>query len=93
MHRSTRTGTMERILKDYLEEQLRELDEEIELEVDDDLVLIGLDSVAYVRLLAFIKKRFEIRVPDTDVTVEQFGTISGIAAYLAGRGVTEESGP
>jgi len=77
---------MERILKDYIEEQLRELDEEVEVEAHDNLVLIGFDSVAYVRLLAFIKRRFGVQIPDTDVTVEQFGTVSSIATYLQTRG-------
>lgn len=76
------TSSMEAILKDYIEQQLRDLGEDIDLGLDDDLVLIGFDSIAYVRLVAFINERFGIKVPDVDVTVEQFGTVANIAAYL-----------
>lgn len=77
------TSSMEAILKDYIEQQLRDLGEDIDLGLADDLVLIGFDSIAYVRLVAFINERFGIKVPDIDVTVEQFGTVANIAAYLA----------
>lgn len=87
---SANTGeNMKDILKDYIEAQLRELDEEAEVEIDDDLVMIGFDSVAYVRLLAFIRQSFGVRVPDTDVTVEQFGTVSAIVNYLQAHGAEQ----
>ena len=81
---------METILKGYIEEELRALGEDVELDVDDDLALIGFDSIAYVRLIAFIKERFEIRVRHAEVTVEQFGTVSAIASYLGAQGATPE---
>jgi acyl carrier protein len=73
---------MEQLLTNYIEEELREVGEDIQLRADDDLVLIGFDSVAYVRLVAFLKDRFGIRVPDSDVTVQNFGTVEAIARYL-----------
>ncbi len=79
---------METIIKNYIEEQLRELGDDIELEPDDDLVLIGFDSIAYVRLIAFIHTEFGVRVPDAHVTVEQFGTVAAIASYLEANGAT-----
>lgn len=83
---------MEIILTTYIEEQLRDLGEDIEVAADDDLVLLGFDSIAYVRLVAFIHDEFGIRVPDADVTVEQFGTVEAMVAYLEGRGVTVAAG-
>lgn len=73
------------ILKDYVERHLSELGEDAEFEVEDDLVSIGFDSVGYVRLLDFINTEFGVHVPDSDVTVEQFGSVAAIAAYLETR--------
>lgn len=83
---------METILKDYIEAQMREMDEHVDLDVGDDLVAIGFDSIAYVRLIAFIEDRFGLSIPDSEVTIEHFGTIGNIAAYLEGSGVTVKGG-
>lgn len=79
---------MEDILKTYIEGQLQELGEDVVVDVDDDLAMIGFDSISYVRLLAFINERFGVRVPDSDVTVERFGTIASMARYLESVGAT-----
>jgi acyl carrier protein len=81
--------TMETLLTNYIQEQLRDVGEDVELEPDDDLVLIGFDSIAYVRLVAFIRERFGLRVPDADVTVEQFGTVAAMVDYLEARGAED----
>lgn len=53
---------------------------------DDDLLLSGLlDSMAIIRLLAFIKDTFGIDVPPEDVVIEHFSTINAIAQYLSAR--------
>ncbi len=78
---------MKQVIIDYIEAELREVGEDVDLLPDDDLVLIGFDSVAYVRLVAFIKERYEIVVPDSDVTVGNFGTVEAIHAYLESHGV------
>ena len=78
---------MEQFLTNYIEAELREVGEDVNLEADDDLVLIGFDSVAYVRLVAHLKQVFGVRVPDADVTVENFGTVAAIALYLESHGV------
>ena len=77
---------MEQAIIEYIEGELRDVGEEVELHPDDDLVLIGFDSVAYVRLVAFIKNRYGIRVPDADVTVGNFGTVAAIVGYLEAKG-------
>lgn len=77
---------MTELITAYIEQQLRDQGDEISVRQDDDLVLIGYDSVAYVRLLAFIKSEFGLTVPDADVTVQNFGSVAAIAEYLDGRG-------
>ncbi len=73
---------MEQTIIEYIEGELRDVGEDVDLHADDDLVLIGFDSVAYVRLVAFIKSSYGIKVPDSDVTVGNFGTVAAIVRYL-----------
>ncbi len=77
---------MEKVIIEYIEGELREVGEDVQLHSDDDLVLIGFDSVAYVRLVAFIRSSYGIKVPDSDVTVGNFGTVAAIVSYLESRG-------
>ncbi|MBT8207147.1 MAG: acyl carrier protein [Acidimicrobiia bacterium] len=77
---------MTELITTYIEQQLRDQGDEIAVRPDDDLVLIGYDSVSYVRLLAYIKSTFGLSVPDADVTVENFGSVVAISQYLDGRG-------
>jgi len=57
---------------------------DLEVAVDDDLLTDGLlDSLAVVRLVAFIDEDLRIAVPPQDITVEHFSSISAMADYLA----------
>lgn len=50
---------------------------------DEDLLLSGLvDSLGVVRLIAFIEEEQDISIPAGDVTIENFGTIEAMVAYL-----------
>lgn len=77
---------MTELITKYIEQQLHDQGDEIDVRPTDDLVLIGYDSVAYVRLLAYIKSEFGLSVPDADVTVENFGSVAAITEYLDRRG-------
>lgn len=86
--------TLTTTIGNYIEGQLRDQGDDIDLAAEDDLVMVGFDSIAYVRLVSFIKATYGVAVPDADVTIEQFGTVANIAAYLEGRGVAPpDSGP
>jgi acyl carrier protein len=76
---------MEDILTSFIEQQFHDQGDDVTLEPDDDLVVLGFDSIAYVRLIAFIKEQFGIQVPDSEVTVEQFGTVEAMVGYLGQR--------
>jgi len=64
-----------------------------ELDVDDtdvkrdtELVTTGLiDSVGLVRLVGFIERLAGITVPNREITVENFGTLARIEAYVLAR--------
>lgn len=50
---------------------------------DEDLLVSGLlDSLAVMRLVAFIEGRRERKIPAADVTLGNFATLDQIIAYL-----------
>lgn len=68
-------------LRRFIEEEL--LSGTREVKVDDELLMDGyVDSVGAMRLVAFIDGSLGIKVPPEDFTIENFGTINALAAYL-----------
>lgn len=58
--------------------------------LDDDLVeVLGLDSLAALRLLAAVEVRFRVRFPDERLA--EFRTLRQLLAFLAG--AAKEEGP
>jgi acyl carrier protein len=48
----------------------------------DDLLDTGIvDSLGVLRLVSFIEKRFAVRIPDEDVSLENFRTVGDIRKY------------
>lgn len=78
-------NTAEQTLKSHIESQLLAQGEDTDLLVDDDLLMAGLDSIGFLRLVEFVQNEFALTVPASDVTVEQFGTIGRIARYVESR--------
>jgi acyl carrier protein len=59
---------------------------EIVVADDDDLLANGLvDSLALVEMVKFIEEEFSLQVAETDLTVDNFGTLKDIASYLEAR--------
>ena len=55
-----------------------------ELHPDDDLLATGvLDSLGLMQLVLFIEERLGVKVPDEDVVIENFRSVSALTAYLA----------
>ena len=53
--------------------------------LDEDLLLTGqIDSLGIVALVAHLEELREAPIPAQDVTLENFKTVSAIAAYLNG---------
>ena len=71
-------------LHDVLREFLRsELLTDQSVGLDDSLLADGVvDSIGVMRLVAFIDERFAYRVPFDHVTIENFGTLRRLGAYL-----------
>ena len=60
------------------------------IEPEEDLLGTGLvDSLGMMRLIGFIEKEFGIPIGPEDMTVEHFGTLQNIDAYLKSKGGTD----
>jgi acyl carrier protein len=56
------------------------------LELDTDLLTSGLvDSMGIMSLVFFIEEEFGVQIPPGDVTIEHFGTLRAIEAFIASR--------
>ena len=54
---------------------------------DTDLLKSGLvDSLAIVRLVAYVEKEFTIVVSATELTLENFSSVNAISDYLDAKG-------
>jgi len=51
---------------------------------EDSLLEEGIiDSLGLLEIVTFIETEFDIAVQDPDVTLDNFGTVSAIASYVA----------
>lgn len=55
---------------------------------DEDLLLSGLvDSLGVVRLIAFLEEQTGVSIPPGEITIENFGTVNAMVAYLETKAV------
>ncbi len=69
------------LIRRYLTEVVGRPDQEL----SDDLDLVAdlmLDSLDFVALIAELENHWDLRIQDADATLQQFGTIGAIRAYL-----------
>lgn len=53
---------------------------------DDALLTTGvIDSLGVMELVGFVEQTFGLAVPPDDITEEHFGSLRGIARYVAAR--------
>ena len=73
-------------LTQFISSQLLADQQDANLGPEDNLLLSGLiDSLGVMRLVNFIEAEFELEVPPQDVTIENFQSVSILAAYLENR--------
>ena len=56
------------------------------INVDRALHTLGIDSLSFVEILVFIEKKFDLKLMETDLTRQDFRTISSLASYISKRG-------
>lgn len=55
-----------------------------DIELKDDLLGTGIiDSMGMMKLLAFIEKEADFKIPPEDMTVENFMTLENIMGYIS----------
>ena len=72
---------MRQVIGDYIENELLS---GTKLESDDQELLVSglVDSLGVMKLISFIGKELDIRVPPADVKLRNFATINAIVDYL-----------
>ena len=71
-------------LKTFIVEEL--FNGELELDNDDNLLADGMvDSLGMLRLVAHIEAQLNIKIPHSDLVIENFRTIGTITHYLEQR--------
>ena len=79
----TMTQGTETILMDYIKNDLIR-DRKSTISPDDDLLANGtIDSLGILQIVAFVDERFGLRVPDEDVTYENFKSVRALSDYLS----------
>ncbi len=74
---------MNKVIIDYIQEQIQGGRIEDEIAPEDDLLGSGIvDSMGMMKLIGFIEEHFEVAVPPQDMTIENFMTVEAIVKYL-----------
>ena len=72
----------QKILMDYVKEELLK-GRKVNLTPQDDLLSAGiLDSLGILQMVAFIEEQFGYQVPDEDVVFENFVSLEALTEYL-----------
>ena len=67
----------------YIKNELIVGAEDIDIDAEDDLLGSGLlDSLGMMKLVSFIEKEFELKIPAQDMVIENFMTVACISDYL-----------
>lgn len=86
------TENVEAILLRHINDELVDEDVRGDVVADSQLLLDDyVDSVSVIQLVVFIETTFGYTVPPEDITIDHFGTVEQLGAYLRERGVTDVS--
>lgn len=76
---------MKRDIRDYITGDLL-LGEDLVIDDDENLLVTGiLDSLALMRLVAHLEDTYDIEIPPSDITLENFASLSTMYGYLGAR--------
>ncbi|MES2939363.1 MAG: phosphopantetheine-binding protein [Pseudomonadota bacterium] len=79
---ATDTGDLVAAIAEVVNEKLRKLHVALRPATDADLRTCGLDSMGIVQLVLDIEIRFDLAIPDAQITLDNFSTIDRIAALI-----------
>lgn len=74
---------MSNLIIDYIQKELLNGAETIDLLPEDELLGSGLiDSLGIMKLIQFIETSYEVKIPPEDMVIENFITVEAIENYL-----------
>jgi acyl carrier protein len=71
-------------VRTLLAERLRVDPEDVPADDDASLLDLGLDSTAILSLVTGIEDRYDVEIPDKEITLDNFGSLRAICRYLGG---------
>jgi acyl carrier protein len=75
-------GEIKKKLKDYIVREIIK-NEKYPLQDDEPLITGGLiDSFSLVHIAVFVENKFGIKIPDTDLTIENMDTIDALTSRI-----------
>jgi len=76
---------VKRDIRDYINGDLL-FGEDLDIDDDENLLVTGiLDSLALMRLVAHLEDTYDIEIPPSDITLENFASLATMAGYLGAR--------
>jgi acyl carrier protein len=70
------------VLIEYVQKELAN-GREGDIQPDDDLLANGvIDSLGILQLVQFVEQKFSFQIPDEDVVIDNFRSITALTEYL-----------
>jgi acyl carrier protein len=78
---------MTKELINYIQTELLGNPSDFQLSAEDDLLTSGLvESIGMMKLIGFIEKTWDTKIPPQDMLIENFISVNAICQYLENRG-------
>jgi acyl carrier protein len=71
-------------VRELLAERLHVESVDVPADVDASLMGMGLDSTAILSLVTGLEDRYDVEIPDRDITLDNFGSVGAVSRYMAG---------
>ena len=65
-------------IKKIIIQDVFENEKSTDINYDDNLIALGLDSLSFIKLVVLLEEYFCVRIPDTELLLDRFSTINKI---------------
>ncbi|MBL4759747.1 MAG: acyl carrier protein [Mariprofundaceae bacterium] len=73
---------MHQTLKNFIFEELVQIDDIASFTENDDLLKAGLDSMGIMRLVLFIEEELGVSLPDEEIEPDNIQTLAAIVSWI-----------
>jgi len=73
---------MHKVLKNFIFEELVQIDDITSFTEQDDLLDAGLDSMGIMRLVLFIEEELGVSLPDEEIEPDNIQTLAAIVSWI-----------